>query len=76
MAITEEGITDTKTLARWLRSIADDVEKRGLELDSLNGFAAVGTTEMTGEGDVVRHFSATRDYFLALNWRFADRAGG
>ena len=74
MSITEEGITDTEMLVEWLRAIADDVERRGIEPMSLSGFTSVGTADVTKEDDEVRHFNPTRDYFVALNWRFEEDA--
>ena len=70
MSITEEGITDTETLVEWLRAIADDVERRGIEPMSLSGFATIGTKETAERSGQVRRFEPTRDYFVALAWRF------
>ena len=67
---------EASRLAEWLRAIADDVERRGVEPMSLSGFATIGTTEVTSDEllDGVRNFKVTRDYFLALNWRFEKDA--
>ena len=70
MSITEQGITDTETLVKWLRSIADDVERRGVESMSLSGFATIGTSEDVIEG--TRVHKPTKDHFVALAWRFIE----
>ena len=63
---------EASQLAEWLRVIADNVERRGVEPMSLSGFATIGTTDITEAEDKVRHFQPTRDYFIAMAWRFAE----
>ena len=63
---------ETQTLVDWLRGIADDVERRGIEEMSVSGFTTIGTAEVTDEEDKVKSYKPTKDFFLAMNWRYAD----
>ena len=62
---------ETQTLVDWLRRIADDVERRGIEEMSVSGFSSIGTVEVTDEEDKVKSYKPTKDFFLAMNWRYA-----
>ena len=62
---------ETQTLVDWLRRITDDVERRGIEEMSVSGFSSIGTVEVTDEEDKVKSYKPTKDFFLAMNWRYA-----
>lgn len=63
---------ETQMLVDWLRGIADDVERRGIEESSVSCMASIGTAEVKdGMGDV-HCYNKTKDFFLAAHWRYAS----
>ena len=65
---------DTMLYVELLHSIADNMEKRGIEPGSVEFIQSCGTTEMTQEGDKVRHYKVTKDRFFTIIWRQEDES--
>ena len=61
---------ETEVYIKWLRSIADRIEERGIEEGSAQSLNIVGTTEVTRPDDEVRNYKATKDQFFVFAWRY------
>ena len=65
---------ETKAYAKWLRSIADHMEERGIEEGSVQTLNVMGSTEVTRTDDEFRNFKPTKDQFFAIAWRYENGA--